>query len=49
VYKELLAMKGAGYFYTKSGWKKNKNYKIVPKLRFESPLKQIPSNLDFLK
>jgi glucose-6-phosphate isomerase len=49
VYKELLAMKGAGYFYTKSGWKKNKNYKIVPKLRFENPLKQIPSNLDFLE
>jgi glucose-6-phosphate isomerase len=48
VYKELLEMKGAGYFYTKSGWKKNKNYKIVPKLRFEKPLKQIPSNLDFL-
>jgi glucose-6-phosphate isomerase len=49
VYKELLAMKGPGYFYTKSGWKKNKNYKIVPKLRFEKPLKKIPSNLDFLK
>ena len=49
VYKELLAMKGAGYFYTKQWWKKNKNYKIVPKLRFENPLKQIPSNLDFLE
>ena len=49
VYKELLAMKGPGYFYTNKGWIKNKNYKIVPKLRFENPLKQIPSNLDFLK
>ena len=49
VYKELLEMKGAGYFYTLTGWKKNKNYKIVPKLRFENPLKNIPSNLDFLE
>ncbi len=49
VYREILAMKGPGYFYTKSGWIKNKNYKIVPKLRFEKPLKKIPSNLDFLK
>ena len=49
VYKELLEMKGAGYFCTITGWKKNKSYKIVPKLRFEKPLKQIPSNLDFLK
>lgn len=42
-------MKGACYYYTKSGWVKNKNYKIVPKLRFEQPLKSIPINLDFLK
>lgn len=49
VYKELLAMKGPGYFYTSGGWKKNKNYKIVPELRFGKPLKQIPKNLDFLK
>jgi glucose-6-phosphate isomerase len=49
VYKELLAMKGAGYFYTESGWKKNKNYKIVPKLRFEKSLKQIPKDLSFLE
>jgi len=39
---------GAGYYYTKSGWVKNKNYKSVPKLRFEKPLKNIPKNLDFL-
>ena len=49
VYKELEKMKGAGYFYTKKGWIKNKNYKEVPKLRFEKPLKKIPRNLDFLK
>jgi len=42
VYKELEAMKGAGYFYTKNGWIKNKNYKKVPQLRFEKPLKKMP-------
>lgn len=42
-------MGGACYFYTKSGWIRNKNYKKVPKLRFEKPLKKIPKNLDFLK
>ena len=49
IYKDLEKMKGAGYFYTKSGWKKNKNYKKIPKLRFGKPLKKIPKNLDFLK
>jgi len=39
---------GACYFYTKSGWIKNKNYKNIPKLCFEKPLKKIPKNLDFL-
>jgi glucose-6-phosphate isomerase len=42
-------MKGACYFYTKSGWIKNKNYKFIPKLRFEKPLKKIPKSLEFLK
>jgi len=49
IYKELEKMKGAGYFYTKTGWKKNKNYKKIPKLRLEKPLKKMPTNLDFLK
>ncbi len=49
IYRELEKMKGAGYFYTKSGWIKNKNYKKIPKLRFEKPLKKVPKNLDFLK
>ena len=49
VYKKLERMKGAGYFYTKTGWIKNKNYKKIPKLRFEKPLRKIPTNLDFLK
>ncbi|MCK4520893.1 glucose-6-phosphate isomerase [Candidatus Parcubacteria bacterium] len=49
IYDELGKMGGAGYFYTKTGWIKNKNYKKVPKLRFEKPLKKMPKNLDFLK
>ena len=49
IYKELEVMQGACYHYTKSGWIKNKNYKKVPVLRFEKPLKKIPKNLGFLK
>lgn len=44
VYKELEVMKGAGYFYTKDGWIKNKKYKKIPKLRFEKPLSPIRKN-----
>ena len=40
---------GAGYYFTKFGWLKNKKYKNLPKLRFEKPLKKLPRNLDFLK
>jgi len=40
---------GACYYYTKQGWIKNENYKSVPELREEQPLKSIPQNLDFLK
>lgn len=40
---------GACYFYTQKGWIKNKNYKKIPKIRFEKPLKKVPKNLDFLK
>lgn len=47
-YSPLEKMKGACYFYTKQGWKKNKNYKKIPKLRFEKPLKAMPNNLEFL-
>jgi oxalate decarboxylase/phosphoglucose isomerase-like protein (cupin superfamily) len=42
-------MKGGCYYYTKSGWVKNKNYEKTPELRFEKPLKSIPKNIDFLK
>jgi glucose-6-phosphate isomerase len=40
---------GACYYYTKNGWVKNENYKNVPELRFEEPLKSIPQDLNFLK
>ena len=42
-------MHGACYYYTTGGWIKNENYKSVPELRFEEPLKSVPENLDFLK
>ncbi len=47
-YTPILKMEGACYYYTEKGWIKNKNYKKVPKLRFEKPKKSIPKNLDFL-
>jgi glucose-6-phosphate isomerase len=34
---------------SKITWVKNTNYKEVPELRFEEPLKSPPDNLDFLK
>lgn len=40
---------GACYYYTETGWVKNENYKEVPPLRFESPLKEAPTDLEFLK
>lgn len=49
VYHFFEKMQGACYYYTKGGWIKNKNYKEVPVLRFEKPLKEKPQNLDFLK
>ncbi len=48
IYKDIEAMRGACYFYTKSGWIKNKNYEKIPKLRFGKPLKKAPKNLNFL-
>lgn len=42
-------MQGACYYYLKTGWLKNKNYKIVPDLRLEKPLKFLPEDLNFLK
>ncbi len=40
---------GACYYFTKSGWLKNRNYKNTPKLRFKKPRKTMPKNLDFLE
>jgi len=54
-YSDFVNLQGACYFYVKwpaSGegtWIKNENYKSLPELRFEKPLKSIPENLDFLK
>ena len=48
IYDFVEKMRGACYYYTKSGWIKNKNYKKVPKLRFKKPLKKLPKNLSFL-
>ncbi len=48
-YTPIQKMQGACYFYTTDGWIKNKNYKQVPKLRFEKPKKSIPEDLSFLK
>ncbi|MBM3250978.1 MAG: glucose-6-phosphate isomerase [Candidatus Nealsonbacteria bacterium] len=48
-YQLIEKMGGACYFYTKTGWIKNKKYKKTPKLRFKKPLKSIPNNLDFLR
>ncbi len=48
-YSLFEKFQGACYYYTKSGWIKNKNYDKIPNLRFEKPLKSKPKNLDFLK
>lgn len=48
-YRLFEKKQGACYYYLKSGWLKNKNYKKIPKLRFEKPLKSMPKNLGFLK
>jgi len=49
IYNLFIKKQGACYYYTKSGWIKNKNYKKVPKLRFEKTLKSLPKDLSFLK
>jgi len=47
-YKEIEEMAGFCYYYTVSGWIKNKNYKDVPEIRSEEPERLEPKNLDFL-
>jgi len=48
-YEPILEKSGGTYFYTTDGWIKNPNYKNIPELRYESPEKEIPSDLNFLK
>lgn len=48
-YSLFEKLKGACYYYTKEGWIKNENYKNVPQIRFEKPLKSLPKDLSFLK
>jgi glucose-6-phosphate isomerase len=48
-YSDFVNLSGACYYYTKTGWLKNSNYKSTPALREIQPLKNIPQNLDFLK
>lgn len=41
---------GACYYYISPGnWIKNEHYKNVPPLRFEEPLKEVPTDLSFLR
>lgn len=47
-YSLFEKMHGGCYLYTKEGWIKNNNYKNIPELRFEEPLKSL-ENLDFLR
>jgi glucose-6-phosphate isomerase, archaeal len=48
-YSLFVKMQGACYFYTRNNWIKNENYKSVPELREEQPLKYVPEDLSFLK
>jgi glucose-6-phosphate isomerase len=41
---------GGCYYYVSPGnWIKNEHYKNVPPLRFEEPLKEVPTDLSFLR
>jgi len=48
-YDIIQDKRGAAYFYTNSGWTKNNNYDIVPKLKFKTPLKEFPKKYIFLE
>lgn len=37
IYKTMEEKQGACYYYTRRGWLKNKNYKNIPKLKFQKP------------
>ena len=48
-YETVKNKHGLCYYYTTKGWFKNNNYKNIPEIRYEEPLKEVPQNLDFLK
>jgi glucose-6-phosphate isomerase len=53
-YSDFEKLQGSCYYHIKrssgeASWIKNENYKNIPELRFEEPLKKIPQNLNFLK
>ena len=54
-YSLFKKLTGACYYYIlqpgsgQASWIRNENYKNVPELRFEEPLKEIPQDLSFLK
>ena len=48
-YENIKKMAGAGYFLTEGGWRKNKNYSKISKLKEKKPLSKVPQNLNFLK
>ncbi len=47
-YGNIKTHQGFGYYYTLTGWQKNKNYKRTLKLKEKKPLKKILKNLNFL-
>ena len=47
-YKSIERKRGFCYYYTLTGWIKNKNYKRIPKLKQKRPFKSFPKNLNFL-
>lgn len=54
IYDLFEKKRGTCYYYSKSGWVRNKNYKKVPKLRFEKPLNPVRKTkvlkaIEFLK
>jgi len=48
-YSDFEKLQGGCYYYTKNGWVKNDHYRIVPELKFEGTLKEVPKDLEFLK
>ena len=47
-YSPFEKLQGACYYFTETGWVKNKNYKNIPEIREEQPLKSMPEDLSFL-